>query len=154
VDPAPITELLLESMADHGLPSFDDLFSSGETHQGSGHVVRTVQAGIRRTGADFLKGAGENLHILTETTVDKVNLTCEVGEWRSTGVDIVGKDGTTRMTITARKEVVVSGGAYCSPAILLRSGIGAKEEVENLGIESKIDLPGVGKNLLDHPVST
>jgi choline dehydrogenase-like flavoprotein len=53
-------------------------------------------------------------------------------------------------TINASKEVILSSGAFGSPQILLRSGVGPKEEIIKHGIEHKIDLPGVGKNLQDH----
>ena len=64
-------------------------------------------------------------------------------------VTIIDKDGSSR-TVKARKEIVVSGGAYCSPAILLRSGIGAKDQLSQHDIDTIVDLPGVGQNLLDH----
>ncbi len=46
--------------------------------------------------------------------------------------------------------VVLAAGAYHSPAVLLRSGVGPKDELCALGIEPVVDLPGVGKHLLDH----
>ena len=46
--------------------------------------------------------------------------------------------------------VIVCAGALVSPAILLRSGIGATEKLEAHGIEQVVDLPGVGENLTDH----
>lgn len=46
--------------------------------------------------------------------------------------------------------VTLSAGAIASPAILMRSGIGASGELEKLGIEIRADLPGVGSNLIDH----
>src|SRR5207245_9782110 len=48
--------------------------------------------------------------------------------------------------------VVLAAGAYGSPAILLRSGIGAAAEVRALGVEPVVDLPNVGRNLVDHPM--
>ncbi|GJJ10082.1 hypothetical protein Clacol_004308 [Clathrus columnatus] len=149
-DPAPITNLLLKSMESQGLPYDPDMFSSGKNCHGCGHAVRTVHDGIRSTAADFTAKIGENLWILTDSRVDKVNLTQQDdgGLPRATSVDIVHKE--TRATIKANKEIVISGGALCSPTILLRSGIGPKAEVESFDIESKVDVPGVGKNLMDH----
>ncbi|KAI5848810.1 putative GMC oxidoreductase [Tricharina praecox] len=155
MDPAPITQRVLESMVGVGMPLGADIFSSGETAVGCGHAVRTVHNGVRSTAADFVRTATArgNLEVRTETMVDRVVLEREgegeEAEWRAKGVQIVGVNGVRR-TVSARKEVVVSGGAYCSPAVLMRSGIGAKEGVEGFGIESKVDLPGVGKNLMDH----
>ena len=49
------------------------------------------------------------------------------------------------------RRITLSAGAIASPAILLRSGIGPGKDLEALGIEPLLDLPGVGANLLDHP---
>jgi choline dehydrogenase-like flavoprotein len=85
---------------------------------------------------------------LTDTLVDKVVINEVNGGLKATGVAVVTMSGEKK-TFRVRKEVIVSGGAYCSLAILLRSGIGAKKEVEQLGIPCKVDLPGVGKKLMD-----
>lgn len=47
-------------------------------------------------------------------------------------------------------EVILAAGAIDSPRVLLRSGIGPADELAEVGIESRVDLPGVGKNLHDH----
>jgi choline dehydrogenase len=46
--------------------------------------------------------------------------------------------------------VVLAAGAYCSPAVLLRSGVGARDLLTRAGIEVRVDLPAVGENLQDH----
>ena len=51
------------------------------------------------------------------------------------------------------RRITIAAGAIGTPAILLRSGIGPKEAVLGLGIEPLVDLPGVGENLIDHPVT-
>ncbi|KAF2261412.1 glucose-methanol-choline oxidoreductase-like protein [Lojkania enalia] len=150
-DLAPISELFKESMIDQGLPYHSDMFSTGETPQGCGDVLRTVHQGIRSTAADFItKGyRRENVTIKTDATVDKILLEKKDGDLTATGVLTVSKDGQER-AYYARKEVIISAGAYCSPTILMRSGIGAKDELEEHGIDCVVDLPGVGKNLMDH----
>jgi choline dehydrogenase-like flavoprotein len=55
-----------------------------------------------------------------------------------------------RDTASASKEVILSAGAFDTPKLLLLNGVGPKDELEALGIESKVDLPGVGKHLSDH----
>lgn len=58
-------------------------------------------------------------------------------------------DAGMRRTVLASREVIVSGGAFNTPQILMLSGIGPKADLEKQGVEVKIDLPGVGKNLQD-----
>ena len=144
--------MVMDSFKSQGLPYVPDMFSDGSSAHGCGHAPRTVYRGDRTTAANFLLNKGSNLSIKTDTTVDKVILEGDGSELRATGVRIVEKDGKRRL-IKAKKEVIVSGGAYCSPTILLRSGIGPKSELESLGIDCKVDLPGVGRNLMDHLVS-
>jgi choline dehydrogenase len=67
---------------------------------------------------------------------------------RATGVRVVGPDG--RPEEIEAGAVVVSAGAYGSPAVLLRSGIGPAGGLRALGIEPLVDLP-VGRRLIDHP---
>jgi choline dehydrogenase len=54
--------------------------------------------------------------------------------------------------VNARREVLVCGGAINSPQLLMLSGIGPEAHLREHGIEARIDLPGVGANLQDHPV--
>ncbi|KAI9052915.1 hypothetical protein LZ554_003187 [Drepanopeziza brunnea f. sp. 'monogermtubi'] len=150
-DLAPISNMILESMADRGLRRQDDMFTTGDNPHGCGHAPRTVYKGDRTTAADYFVHKGPNLAIKTDTTVDKVILEGSGSDLRATAVKVIEMDGSTR-EIRARKEVIVSGGAYCSPAILLRSGLGPKAELAEHGIDCKVDLPGVGKNLMDHMV--
>ncbi|KAL1648116.1 hypothetical protein SLS58_002443 [Diplodia intermedia] len=153
-DLAPISKLLLESFHDQGVPYTPDLFSTGVSPQGSGNTVRTVHQGVRTTGADFItKGYRRgNITIKTDSVVDKVILERVDGRLTATGVGIVTKDGT-ETTVQARKEIVLSSGAYCSPAILMRSGIGPQSELSKHGIHTQVDLQGVGKNLMDHAIT-
>ena len=58
--------------------------------------------------------------------------------------------------VTAKKEVIISAGAFGSPTLLLNSGIGPKKELEEVKVKTIHDLPDVGKGLSDHlifPVS-
>lgn len=136
------------------MPLDHDMFSTGTTPHGCGHAPRTVYEGLRTTAADFItKGQPQhNLTIMVNATVDKIIIEGSGNKLKARGVAIVGNEGT-KNEVFARKEIIVSGGAYCSPNILNRSGIGAKEELEKLGVEPLVNLPGVGKNLMDHLVS-
>lgn len=147
----PITNMIIESYQSQGLPLVPDMFATGDTSSGCGHVNRTVYRGDRTTAANYFRNKGSNLTIQTDTTVDKIVFKGEKQTLRAAGVDVIMKDGTTKY-YTAREEIVVSSGSYCSPVILKRSGIGPKDELAAHGIPCKVDLPGVGQNLMDHAV--
>jgi len=82
-----------------------------------------------------------NLRVMAETTVDRV---------RFEGTRAAGVVTTTGVRIDADL-VVLAAGAYFTPGILNRSGYGDSSELRRLGIPVTHHLPGVGKNLLDHP---
>jgi choline dehydrogenase-like flavoprotein len=151
-DLAPISERVKESLIDYGLPYHADMFSTGETPHGCGDVPRTVHQGIRSTAADFItKGRRrDNITIKTSVTVDKILFSNDnTSEPTATGVSTISKSGS-RVDYQARKEVIITAGAYCSPPILMRSGIGPKAELEKQDIPCIVDSPGVGQNLQDH----
>ena len=83
-----------------------------------------------------------NLTVRPHAQVDRVLI--ERG--RALGVRLVDGERITAGT------VVLAAGAYASPAILLRSGVGPGDELAEHGIASVADLPGVGRNLADHPM--
>jgi choline dehydrogenase len=85
-----------------------------------------------------------NLRVAGDTFVDRV----EIEHGRAVAVHAI-RDGR-RIRIPAAR-IVLAAGAYATPAILLRSGIGPADELRGLGIAPVHDLPGVGKNLVDHP---
>lgn len=145
--------MILESYQSKGFPLIHDVFSTGESPHACGHVLRTIYQGVRTTAADYLpkKDTKDNISIKTDVYVDRVIL--EDGEpKRAIGVQLQSSTGA-KSVVLARKEVIISAGTYGSPAILLRSGVGPKEEVQKFGIQNEVDLRGVGKNLMDHPVS-
>ena len=86
-----------------------------------------------------------NLDILADTLVRRLLF----AQSRCTGVEIEDQAGSVS-TLSARL-VVVCAGALMTPSLLLRSGIGAKEMLEKLGLNCVADRPGVGQNLCDHP---
>ena len=153
-DPAPISELLLESFQSKGLPFESDMFTSGSRAHGCGHGVRSVYKGIRTTSADNIRGDRQlnNVQVELFTSVDRVLLERVNGELEAVGVAAVSVRGgqKTAVEFTAKKEVILSLGAYCTPTALLRSGIGPKNELKKHGIQQHLDLSGVGQNLQDH----
>ena len=85
-----------------------------------------------------------NLRVLGAMLVDRVI----VRGTNVVGVEAIGPDGPVRFEAD---RIVLCAGAYGTPPILQRSGIGDGGELARLGIASTHDLPGVGKNLRDHP---
>ena len=83
--------------------------------------------------------------MITEANVNKIL----IDNQKASGVEYIDAEGQSHI-LSASKEVLLCSGAFGSPQILLRSGVGPKEEIEKHGIEHKVDLPGVGKNLQDH----
>ena len=82
--------------------------------------------------------------ILTNTRASRIR----IEDRRATGVDLLTANGERRLT--ARREVIVSGGAILSPALLMLSGIGDEAALRSAGVEVKHHLPGVGANYQDH----
>jgi len=116
--------------------------------EGPAWVNMTVYAG-RRQNSDvaFLRPALEKsarLTVLTEAPVLKLMI--EKG--RCVGVQYLHAGRMT--TVRVRKEVILSAGAIMTPKILTLSGIGDAATLRGLGIPVVADLPGVGRNLMDH----
>lgn len=90
-----------------------------------------------------------NLHVVTGALIDKVELdNRDPTAVKATGVTFIYSNLT--YTAWAKREVIISGGAIGSPAILERSGIGSTSVCASAGIKNIIDNPGVGENLQDH----
>ncbi|PPG63956.1 GMC family oxidoreductase [Rathayibacter sp. AY2B7] len=129
-----------------GLPFADDLddIAAGV---GIGPMPVNIVEGTRWNAAfAFLDAVRDrpNLTIAGLTPVARI----DIRDGRAVGAWLTTTDG---VQYVASGRVVVAAGAYHSPAILLRSGVGAASELDALGISVAADLPGVGKHLLDHP---
>ena len=141
----PWQQACLDTAPKIGIPQVADLNDLDEDIGMSTSPVNIVD-GVRWNSAfaylDSLRG-DDRLIIQAQTQVDLLRLEGD----RVVAVEAIGPDGP--VTIEAGR-VIVCAGAYGSPAILLRSGIGPESELHPLGIETKLNLP-VGKNLHDHP---
>jgi choline dehydrogenase len=143
--PNPISVAFVDAAREQGYPVTDDF--NGERFEGAGFHDLLIKDGRRTSAAaTYLHPASgrPNLDVVTGAHVAKV---LTAGD-RCTGVEYV-QDGATHQLLVER-EVILSGGAIDSPAILLRSGIGPAADLDELGLESVVDLPGVGRNLHDH----
>jgi choline dehydrogenase len=128
-----------------GLPIVDDLNDLDED-LGIAPSPVNIDNGVRWNTAfaylDPVRGT-PNLQVFGGVMIDRVI----VEQHRATGVRVVATDGPA---VVNAGRVIIAGGAYGSPAMLLRSGIGDPEELRALGIEPICKLPGVGRNLHDH----
>lgn len=87
------------------------------------------------------------LQIATNSHVTKVLIDRNMKKAR--GVKYIDQTGKVQ-TVYARKEVILSAGAINSPQLLLLSGVGPRQDLEAVGVNVIVDLPGVGKNLQNH----
>jgi choline dehydrogenase-like flavoprotein len=153
-DPAPISNRVLESFQFKGLPLKSDIFSTGEFAEGCGHAVRSIYEGIRTTSFDYIGSTQQypNIDIVNASHVDKIIFDNDEEGLRATGVKLQDPDGRGSF-VEANQELILTSGTYGSSTVLLRSGIGPKAELNNLGVSTIVDVPRVGKNLMDHFVS-
>lgn len=125
-----------------GLPWADDL-DDVEAGPGIGPMPVNIVDGVRWNAAfAFLDPVRhlDRLRVVGDSPVHRILF----DGTRAVGVELTGG------TVVRANRVVVAGGAYHSPAILQRSGVGAAAPLRELGIAPVLDLPGVGENLLDH----
>jgi choline dehydrogenase-like flavoprotein len=148
--PRPLDRRLLEASEAAGIPRTPDY--NGPEQDGVSMFQVTQRNGQRFSAADaFLRPALKrpNLEVRTKTTV----LGLELEGSRAVGVRLrAGRHGEE--VVRATREVLLSAGAIGSPQLLLLSGIGAAEELRAAGVQPRHELPGVGRNLQDHPFVT
>ena len=136
-----------DAVQELGYPILEDV--NGENQLGFAHVEGTLLNATRcSTAKAFLSSAKHrrNLHVAKHSQVIKINIDPKTKTARSVLFETSDKQV---MQVRIRKEVIVSGGSVNSPQILMLSGIGPKEHLENIGIEVIKDLR-VGENLQDH----
>src|SRR5260370_39637931 len=85
-----------------------------------------------------------NLTIVDDSACDRL----EIKSGRVSAVIVAGREGPVRVEAG---RLIVAAGTYGSPAILQRSGVGDPLDLGSVGVAPTLDLPGVGRNLHDHP---
>ncbi|MDR3507184.1 MAG: choline dehydrogenase [Caulobacteraceae bacterium] len=141
----PLHAAWMKAAEQAGYPLTDDI--NGYQQEGFGRMDMTVGEGRRWSAANaYLKPARgrSNLDIRTHALVTRVVFDGR----RATGVSY--RQGGTEMTVTARREVILAGGAINSPQLLKLSGVGPAQELTSFGLPVVCDRPGVGENLQDH----
>ncbi len=142
---SPLSDMFLAAAQANGIPLNPDY--NGATQEGAFLYQVTHRNGERCSAAKaFLTPnlSRPNLHIITRAVTAKVKFdgkrACGVSYYRSNQLH----------QVRARREVILSSGAFGSPHLLQLSGIGDADELQQLGIPVVPHLPGVGRNLMDH----
>ncbi len=138
---------LREAVLAAGYPDTDDI--NAEQAEGPALGELTIDKNGRRVSAAaaYIRPAigRKNLEVRLESLVHKVDFEGQ----RASGVTYA-RGGEVRQ-VKARREVILSGGVYNSPHVLMLSGIGPADHLAEMGVEVKHNLPGVGRNISDHP---
>ena len=143
--PFPTTKAFLDACAAQGVAPNPDY--NGARQEGCWPSQVTQRNGERCSAARAYLTPHlrrPNLTVLTRAQC----LRLEWQERRAVGVHV--ERGGQRSLVRARREIVLSGGAYGSPQLLMCSGIGPAHALQALGIPLVHALPGVGQNLQDH----
>ena len=141
----PLCDAFIEAAVQLGFPRNNDF--NGKMQEGVGYQQTTTKNGKRwSTAVGYLKPAmgRPNLRVITRALTDRV-----IFEGKR-AVGIAFQENGVSKVIRARREVILCAGAIGSPHILLLSGVGPAEHLQDHGIEVVHHLPGVGKSLQDH----
>lgn len=148
--PRPITRAFVEACAENQIRFNDDF--NGPEQEGAGLYQVTQFWGGPKNG-ERCSAAAAYLH----PVMDRPNLTV-LTHARATSIVLDGRRAKgvrfrrkgREETVNARREVILCGGAFNSPQMLLLSGIGPADELRRHSIPVAHELPGVGRNLQDH----
>ncbi len=142
--PDPIFDAWLEAAKQSGYPFTEDY--NGKQQEGFGRGQYTIRDGRRSsTARAYLRPAKGRHNLTVETGAQATRLLMQ--GTRATGVEYAKDSGDLRRI--EAKEVIVAGGTFNSPQLLMLSGIGPAAHLREMGIACVADLP-VGKNLQDH----
>ncbi|MEY4762366.1 MAG: hypothetical protein RLZZ200_2222 [Pseudomonadota bacterium] len=147
--PNPLVKRFVDAAESLGYPRCADF--NGPDPEGFGPRQGAIRNGRRESGVTaYLDPVRQrpNLRILTDLPVTRVLLK----EGHAYGIEVQADGG--RREIHARREVILSAGAYGSPQLLQLSGIGDPDELAAKGIAPVHVLPDVGRHLHDHPASS
>src|SRR5713101_3644604 len=141
----PLYDAWLEAAEAAGFPVTEDY--NGQQQEGFGRGQYTIRNGYRSSASTaYLKPARRRPNLTVETGAQARRVIMR--GTRAAGVEYVKARGGT-VEAAADREVILCAGAFNTPPLLMRSGIGPAAHLTEMGIEPVVDLP-VGKNLQDH----
>ena len=144
------SKIMLDAFQETGYKLFRDYNRENIGQEGAFKAQVSQKNGFRADAySSFIGDHGldkkDNLKVLTHAQASQIILDANK---RAVGIKVT-RFGQ-KMIFKAKKEVIVAAGAANSPKLLMLSGIGPKDHLEELGISVKHELPGVGANLQDH----
>jgi len=141
----PLFDVFIEAGAEAGYPRSEDL--NGYQQEGFGPADSSVKNGRRSsTARAYLHPVSNRPNLVVRMNALVTKVVVESG--RATGVEL--ERAGQRESVGAVREVILCGGSFNSPQLLMLSGIGPGEQLRRHGIEVKVDSGGVGANLMDH----
>jgi len=141
----PLCGAFTQAAEEAGYPHTSDM--NGYQQEGFGPMDRTTGGGIRHsTAVAYLRPAMRRANLTVLTRANASRLILEGKQVK--GLEFTYKNRTRR--VFADKDVILAGGPINSPKLLMLSGIGPTEHIQESGIEPTHALPGVGQNLQDH----
>ncbi|CZT52318.1 probable choline dehydrogenase [Rhynchosporium secalis] len=144
----PFSSYIEGALNEIGIPNTQD-FNSGSLFgaQYCSSTINPKDESRSSSQTSFLNAADgrKNLKVYSLTTAQKILFD---GNKRATGVSV--KSNGVTYAINARKEIILSAGAFQSPQLLMLSGIGPAASLQKFGIKVLSDLRGVGQNMWDH----
>ena len=141
-----VSRWFVQTLQAQGVPFNPDF--NGPSQHGTGLFQFTYNRGRRVSAASaFIDPIKDhpNLTVHLKTQVQKI----VIEKGRAVGVTAIGRNGL--LEFRTEGEVILSAGALVTPKVLMLSGIGPVDQLSDRGIPVLVNLPGVGKNLQDHP---
>ncbi len=141
----PLSAAFVDAAVQVGIPRNPDF--NGAVQEGAGFFQTTTRGGRRASAAvAYLRPAKArpNLHVETSAMAERIlfeGARAAAVTYRAAGIP---------RSARARREILVSGGAYNSPQLLQLSGVGPADLLRSHGIDVVLDAPGVGHDLQDH----
>jgi choline dehydrogenase len=145
-DRSPLSAVFLDACEEVGIPRNDDL--NGGDLLGAGWNQSTIAHGRRQSAyRAFLAplASRETVTVVTNARVQRLHV-----DSTGTLTSVTYLDGGAVRSVAVDEEVIVCAGAVDSPRLLMLSGIGPADELAGAGITPVIDVPEVGRNLVDH----
>ena len=142
----PLAQAFIDAAHTCGHPLNEDF--NGPAQDGVGWYQLTQRGGARASAAvAYLHPVADRPNLTVETHVQALSVLFEGDR----AVGVLGARLSEPLEFRAEREVIVSCGTYNSPQLLMLSGLGRPEELEQLQIEVVAEVPAMGLNLHDHP---